>query len=156
MDEQLHDWVHGTDELPLDELLQATGVQVRPERAGFAAALGLRLTEGPVTGVQVKSVLAGSAAALAGLSAGDELLAVDGWRIRRLDDAQAWVQRDQPFELLLVRDQRVMQLYLRPDAAAPLAGTVSLLLDDKPGRAVAARRRAWLGGLERHRATPPG
>ena len=145
MDEQLHDWVHGTDELPLDELLQATGVQVRPERAGFAAALGLRLSEGPVTGVQVKSVLAGSAAALAGLSAGDELLAVDGWRIRRLDDAQAWVQRDQPFELLLVRDQRVMQLYLRPDAAAPLAGTVSLLLDDKPGRAVAARRRAWLG-----------
>ena len=145
MDEQLHDWVHGTDELPLAELLQATGVQVRPERAGFAAALGLRLSEGPVTGVQVKSVLTGSAAALAGLSAGDELLAVGGWRIRRLDDAQAWVQRDQPFELLLVRDQRVMTLRLRPDAAAPLAGTVSLLLDDKPGRAVATRRRAWLG-----------
>ena len=145
MDDLLHDWVHGTDELPLADLLQAIGVQLRPERAGFAAALGLRLSEGPVTGVQVRSVLDGSAAAVAGLSAGDELLAVDGWRIRRLDDAQAWVQRDQPFDLLLVRDQRVMHLRLRPDAAAPLADTVSLLLDDKPGRTVAARRRAWLG-----------
>jgi len=144
MDEELRDWVHGTDELPVAELLQAFGVQLRPERAGFAASLGLRLSEGPVTGVQVRSVLAGSAAAAAGVSAGDELLAVDGWRIRRLDEAQAWLARDQPFDLLLVRDQRVLQLRLRPDAASPLAGTVSLHLQDKPGRAVAARRRGWL------------
>ena len=143
--DELRDWVHSTDELPIADLLQAAGVQLRPERSGFAAALGLRLSEGPVSGVQVKSVLDGGAAALAGVSAGDELLAVDGWRIRRIDEALSWVARDQAFDLLLARDQRLMTLRLRPDVAAPLADTVSLHLQDKPGRAVASRRRAWLG-----------
>jgi predicted metalloprotease with PDZ domain len=143
--DELRDWVHGTEDLPIADLLQAAGVQLRPERSGFAAALGLRLSEGPVSGVQVKSVLDGGAAALSGVSAGDELLAVDGWRIRRLDEALSWVARDQAFDLLLVRDQRVMTLRLRPDLAAPLADTVSLHLQDKPGRTLAARRQAWLG-----------
>ena len=143
--DELRDWVHSTDELPIADLLQAAGVQLRPERSGFAAALGLRLSEGPVSGVQVKSVLDGGAAALAGVSAGDELLAVDGWRVRRIDEALSWVARDQAFDLLLARDQRLMTLRLRPDVAAPLADTVSLHLQDKPGRAVASRRRAWLG-----------
>jgi predicted metalloprotease with PDZ domain len=145
MDDELREWVDGTDELPLAALLQASGVEWRPERTAWAASLGLRLSEGPVSGVQVKSVLAGGAAAAAGVSAGDELLAVDGWRIRRLDEAQGWVAREQAFALLLVRDQRVMTLRLRPEASAALADTLSLHLDDKPGRSVAVRRRAWLG-----------
>jgi predicted metalloprotease with PDZ domain len=144
LDGLLADWVHGTGELPVADLLQDFGVQRRSERAGFAAALGLRLSEGPVSGVQVKTVLAGSAAAAAGLSVGDELLAVDGWRIRRLDDALAWIRRDRPFELLLVRDQRVMTLALTPQPLSPLASTLALQLRDKPPRAVAQRRRAWL------------
>ena len=145
MDDALRDWVHGTGELPLAELLPAFGVSWRSEPAGFAASLGLRLSEGPVSGVQIKSVLVGSAAAAAGLSAGDELLAIDGWRIRRLDDALAWVAPPQAFDLLLVRDQRVLTLTVRPDARSPLASTVSLQLQDKPQRGVAARRRAWIG-----------
>ena len=145
MADELRDWVHGTDELPLAPLWSAFGIEVRPERAGLAATLGLRLSEGPITGVQVKSVLAGSAAGAAGLSAGDELLAVDGWRIRRLDDAQAWLQRDRPFELLLVRDQRVLTRWVRPEAGGLSADAVSLQLQDKMGRAAGQRRRAWLG-----------
>ena len=145
LDAELRDWVHGTGELPLDTLLPAFGVQLRPEQAGLAAALGLRLSEGPVTGVQVRSVLAGSAAMRAGVSAGDELLAVDGWRIRRLEDAQAWLQRDEAFELLLVRDQRVLTLRVQPAPDTALAGNLALLLQDKPGRTVAALRRGWLG-----------
>ena len=144
LDAELQAWVHGTDELPVADLLAALGVQTKPERAGLAASLGLRLSEGPVSGVQVKSVLAGSAAAAAGLSAGDELLAVDGWRIRRLDDALAWTQRDQPFSLLLVRDQRVLTRVVTPQAASPLATTVALQLLPAPVKAMAARRRAWL------------
>ena len=144
MGDTLHDAVHGTGELPLAALLPAFGVQWRAERAGFAASLGLRLAEGAVSGVQVRSVMVGSAAAAAGLAAGDELLAIDGWRIRRLDDALAWVAPAQPFEVLLVRDQRVLSRTVRPDPKSPLAGTVALLMQDKPARAVAARRRAWL------------
>jgi len=144
LDAELQAWVHGTADLPVADLLAAIGVQSQPERAGLAASLGLRLSEGPVSGVQVKSVLAGSAAAAAGIAAGDELLAVDGWRIRRLDDALAWTQRDQPFSLLLVRDQRVLTRVVQPQPGSPLAGTVALQLQAPLPRALAARRRAWL------------
>ena len=144
LDAELQAWVHGTDELPVADLLAALGVQARPERASLAPSLGLRLSEGPVSGVQVKAVLAGSAASAAGISAGDELLAVDGWRIRRLDDALAWTQRDQPFSLLLVRDQRVLTRVVTPQPASPLATAVALQLLAAPPKAVALRRRAWL------------
>ena len=144
LDAELQAWVHGTGELPVADLLATLGVRAQAERAGLAASLGLRLSEGPVSGVQVKHVLAGSAAAVAGLSAGDELLAIDGWRIRRLDDAQAWMQREQPFSMLLVRDQRVLTRVVQPQPASPLASTLALQLQDRPPRAVAARRRAWL------------
>jgi predicted metalloprotease with PDZ domain len=144
LDAELQAWVHGKAELPVAELLAALGVQGRPQRAGLAASLGLRLSEGPVSGVQVKSVLAGSVAAAAGLSAGDELLAVDGWRIRRLDEALAWIRSDQPISVLLVRDQRVLTRVLQPRSASPLNSTLALALQEAPSRAVAARRRAWL------------
>ena len=140
---ELAAWVHGTGELPLPSLLEAVGVALRHDAAGFAAALGLRLSEGALSGEQVKSVLAGSAAACAGLSAGDELLAVDGWRLRRLDDAQQWLAAGQAFDLLLVRDQQVRTLRVQPDAAPQF--TAALALADKPAPAAAALRRAWLG-----------
>jgi len=144
MVEALRQWVHGTDELPVASLIEAMGVQARPERVGMAASLGLRLSEGAFSGVVVKSVLAGSPAAAAGFSAGDELLAVNGWRIRRLDDAQAWLLREQAFDVLLVRDQRVLTVRVQPDSLAAMAAHVSWHLQDKPGRSVATRRRAWL------------
>ena len=137
-------WVHGTDELPLAHALSQFGIEWRGERAGFAASLGLRLTEGPVSGVQVRSVRAGSAAAEAGISAGDELLAIDGWRLRRFDDALAWVARAAPFELLLVRDQRMLTLRVAPDPQP--AESVLLKLADAPDAASLARRKAWFDG----------
>jgi predicted metalloprotease with PDZ domain len=135
-------WVHGTAELPLTALLDAAGVSQRAEKPPFAAALGLRLVEG-TAGVAVKQVLAGGAAARAGVSAGDELLAVDGWRIRRLDEAQQWIAPGRAFELLLVRDQRLHTLRLKPDAT-PATHSV-LALAPQPAAAAAALRRAWIG-----------
>ena len=142
---ELQAWVHGTAELPLADLLSAFGVQQRQQPAPLSTRLGLRLSEGVVSGVQVRSVLAGSVAEAAGVSAGDELLAVDGWRVRRLDEAEAWLARAQPFALLLVRDQRLLTLRLRPAAAAAGTAALQLHLQDKPGRSVAALRRGWLG-----------
>ncbi len=136
-------WVHGTAELPLTALLEAAGVALSTEKAGYAAALGLRLAEG-TTGVQVKQVLAGSAAMRAGVSAGDELLAVDGWRIRRLDEAQQWLVPGRDFELLLVRDQRLMHVTLQPGSATA-APQVVLALMSKASARVSALRRAWIG-----------
>ncbi len=148
LERELRAWVHGSDELPLDALLAQAGLQLRPEAPGLAAALGLKLAEGPLSGVQVKSVLRGGVAERAGISAGDELLAVNGWRVRRLDDAQQWTAPGDEIEMLLVREQRVVSLRLRrpPLGAAAPATTVALVPQDKPTAAATALRRQWLGG----------
>jgi len=135
-------WVHGRAEMPLADLLESAGVQLLRDKPAFAAGLGLRLAE-HTNSVRVTHVLAGSAAQAAGVAAGDELLAVDGWRIRRLDEAQQWIVAGAPFDLLLVRDQRVRTLRVVPGAQA--APTTRLALADKPERTGLARRRAWLG-----------
>lgn len=141
----LHAWVHGRADLPLREALTASGVQVGEDTESWSATLGLRLSEGGPNGVQVKTVLAGSAAARAGVSAGDELLAVDGWRIRRLDDARQWLQPGAAFELLLSRQQRIRSLRVEPGAAAPGSSPITLSLAKEPGAGALALRQPWLG-----------
>ncbi|WP_157263586.1 M61 family metallopeptidase [Azohydromonas aeria] len=142
--EALRAWVHGTGDIDVKPLLARLGVAWKTEPQAFAAALGLRLSEGPVTGVQVRSVLRGSAAERSGVSAGDELLAVDRWRVRRLDDAQQWLTVGAPFELLLVRNQRVLTVHVEPPAQP--AVSVALAPDDEAGADARALRRAWLQG----------
>jgi predicted metalloprotease with PDZ domain len=136
---ELRDWVHGTGVLPLQPLLEAAGVAWQVKPATLAHALGLRLSEGPVGGVHVKTVLRGSAAESAGLSAGDELLAADGWRIRRLDDARQWLAPGAAFDLLLAREQRVLTCRVQP--AGDAAPTITLALAGSAG----ALRTGWLG-----------
>ena len=140
---ELAAWVHGTAELPLPALFDAAGITQRHSPAPLAAALGLRLAEGALSGVQVKAVMAGGAAAEAGVAPGDELLAANGWRLRRLDDAQQWLVGGVSFELLLVRDQRVLRLNVAP--LATVASTLALALADKVSAPAASLRRGWLG-----------
>lgn len=142
---ELAAWVHGTAELPLAELLAPLGVQLTHEPASLAQRLGLRLAESALTGVQVRHVLAGSAAQRAGLAAGDELLAVNGWRLRRLEDAQAWLLPGEPLALLLARDQQVLTRVLPAGVKPAAPGPVALALQPRPTPAAHRRRRAWLG-----------
>ena len=138
-------WVHGTEDPPLQRLLEAMALRISDEPAGLAASLGLRLSEGPITGVQIKTVLAGSAAARAGISAGDELLAVDGWRVRRLDEALQWTTPDRPLQLTLARERRLRSATLVPDPRSPLRRQWRLALNDAAPEAALVRRREWLG-----------
>jgi len=143
LDAELAAWVHGTNELPLQELLAQAGIDWSFEAPNVAQRLGLRVSEGALSGVQVKQVLRGSAGERAGIAAGDELLGVDGWRLRRLDDLLAIVAVGQGFELLLARDARLHRLAV--EALPDGAGNVALTLAEKPARAALALRRAWLG-----------
>jgi predicted metalloprotease with PDZ domain len=140
---ELDDWVHGTGELPLAELLRRFGVAARAEVPDLAGRWGLRVGEGPVTGVVVRHVLRGAAAEAAGVQPGDELLAVNGWRLRRLDDALGWLAPGADASLLLVRDQRVSSLHVPAQEPAVPAWQLQLVDDAAP--ADEARRRAWLG-----------
>jgi predicted metalloprotease with PDZ domain len=143
MDKELTAWVHGTADLPLQALLTAMGVQWRTESPTVAQRLGVRVSEGALTGVQVKSVLRDGAAERAGIAAGDELLAVNGWRLRRLDDVPLLAELNAELDILVSRDQRIVELQAKP---ADVPGAVTLVPADKPGREALALRRKWLGG----------
>ncbi len=142
---ELKAWVHGTDDLPWRQLLQRAGIAWTQQTAGTAQRLGLRVAESALTGVKVTHVVRGGAAEAAGVSAGDEFLAVDGWRLRRLDDVLRLTQVAVPAALLVTRDQRVLTLSLTLPAATD-DGAVSLapLPGDKASVQATALRREWL------------
>ena len=99
----------------------------------------MKLADGP-GGPRVQQVLNGGAAERAGLAAGDELLALDGWRLRKSEDLTLLGAGQKPLPLLAARDGRVNTLTL---PAAEVAGAVEL---SPAGDAAARRRRqAWLG-----------
>ncbi len=143
LDAELAAWVHGTADLPLQALLAQAGVQWSAEPATQAQRWGLRVAESALAGVQVKHVLRGGAAERAGVAAGDELLAVDGWRVRRLDDIALLGDARDGFDWLIARDQRLLTLRVRDGDDA---GAVVLAAADKPARSALALRGAWLGG----------
>jgi predicted metalloprotease with PDZ domain len=142
---ELEAWVHGTGDLPLRELLGLHGVNVIREPVALSQQLGLRVSEGQ--SVVVKNVLRGSLAEAAGLSAGDECLAVNDWRLHKLDDLPLYAGADKTVALLVSRDKRLMRLTLalppRATADAPLqASQLSWRLAVQD----AARFRAWTDG----------
>ena len=145
MQHDLQRWVHGTDELPLADALAAVAVTLKTGAPTLAAQLGLRLSEAAVSGIHVKQVLRGSAAEAAGVAAGDELLAADGWRLRRLDDARQWLAAGAAFELLVVREQRLLGLRIAPPPV-PAMPLVTLQCDEHAPAPALALRHAWLGG----------
>ena len=143
---ELAAWVHGTGELPLAALLADAGVDWQAQPATLAQRLGLRVNESALTGVRVSHVLRGGAAEQAGLAAGDELLALGDWRLRRLDDALRLLVEAVPAPLLVARDQRVLRLSLTLPAASQGVGAVALVLAENAKPAALALRKAWLGG----------
>ena len=134
-------WVHGTDELPLAELLPALGVDLRRERPLLQQRLGARLNEA-TAGLKVQSVLAGGLAEAAGLSAGDEILALGDWRVVKPEDLTLYGAFEQPLPLLVARDRRLLRLTL--PQGREVEGAVALSLQGKPAAVVRRRREAWL------------
>ena len=146
-------WAHGTGDLPLADSLARFGVQWRSQPATLAQRLGVRVAESALTGVKLTHVLRGGAAEQAGLSAGDELIALDDWRLRRLDDAQALLaarpesgRRSSSCELLVSRDQRVLRILLDVPSAGEGDASVQLAVDGAASAKVRTLRQGWLGG----------
>jgi len=106
----------------------------------------VRASESALTGVKVTHVLRGGAAEAAGLAAGDELLAVGDWRIRRLEEAQR-VLTEVETPVLVARDQRILSIRLAlPSGAGDGAGAVALKPAAKPAAPALALYKAWLAG----------
>jgi predicted metalloprotease with PDZ domain len=143
----LQQWVSGCDDLPLPPLLERLGVRWSHEKPTLAQRLGLRVQDSDGALV-VKQVLLEGAGLAAGLSAGDEIVACNGWRVRKLDDLPLTLhpQHPQDLQLLVSRDQRMLTLTLSLPQQDGLARPICLgVLDKAPARAQSLRR-AWLGG----------
>jgi predicted metalloprotease with PDZ domain len=107
-------WVHGTADLPLQELLAAHGCNAIAEPGAslpMAQRLGLRVSESSGNLI-VKTVLRGGLAEQAGIAAGDEWLAVEDWRIHKLEDLLHLVGSLPRITVTLSRDKRVLRLPL--------------------------------------------
>jgi predicted metalloprotease with PDZ domain len=111
---EIADWVHGTAELPLKELLAPHGVALHEDPAQWAQRLGVRVAEGP--GLQIKIVLRGGAAEQAGFAPGDEWLGVEteagGWRLHKVEDLPLYAGPAQAVTALVARDKRLLRLSL--------------------------------------------
>lgn len=143
---QLEDWVHGTKDLPLENLLNDFGIQWTEKAGALPQQWGMRLQEA-AGGVKVQAVMHGGIAEQLGLSAGDEIIALDGWRVRRVDDLTLWHQGDKAQALLVSRDQRLVNLNWLPGTRGvepPAPGVVALTLQQAPSEAL-QRRQGWLG-----------
>lgn len=120
---ELQVWVHGTQELPVTELLAAHGVAADADQPVPAQALGLRVQESH--SVLIKQVLRGGLAEQAGMMAGDEWYGIEiggqGWRLGKLEELAMYApQGTTSITALVARDRQLLRLTL-PQASAPLS-----------------------------------
>ncbi|WP_028080883.1 M61 family metallopeptidase [Solimonas soli] len=146
--------LRSTEELPLAELLADFGVRAARRAAvsdsdigGWVAGdpprswAGLKLRPGET---RVMHVLSDSPARQAGVSANDQIVALDGLRVSAAN-WQAHVAALEPgrrYALHVFRNDELLELDFVP--AAPPQDTWTLTLTDA-SEAVAARRKAWIG-----------
>ncbi|AMM25278.1 M61 family metallopeptidase [Variovorax sp. PAMC 28711] len=119
--QEIANWVHSTQELPLSDLLRAHGVAALDDPAQRAQELGLRVAESSGS-VQVKVVLRGGAAERAGFSANDEWIGIElpvrkgqlvqAWRLTKLDDLALYLGAQKKMTAIVARDRRLLRLPL--------------------------------------------
>ena len=141
---ELARWVHGTQDLPLENLLRDMGVQWKVQAPPWPLRLGMR-TADSAGAVQVKAVMRGQWAEGVGLAAGDELLAVNDWRLRKLDDIALYAREGETVELLVSRDQRLRRLAGSLPAPQVARANVSLVATVKAPEEEGRRRQQWIG-----------
>lgn len=99
-------WVDGVGELPVERLLKKAGVILQVEPVTTVQKLGVNVSviDGRLI---VKNVCEDSAAQQAGLAAGDELIAVNGWRITDLSQWMTYANMASSVAVTFARDARM-------------------------------------------------
>jgi len=105
----LNRWTEGVDDLPLQTLLTQHGINWSSKPGSLTQRWGLRVQDSNGT-AKVQAVMRHGLAQQIGLSVGDELLALDGWRVKRGEDLAIWHDASRAQALLVNRDQRILTL----------------------------------------------
>ncbi|HHC72889.1 MAG TPA: M61 family peptidase [Thiotrichales bacterium] len=159
---RLEEWLDGTGDLPVAELLASVGVEMRlrpqvdardwggREAAAEelpAASLGAEVVRHELGG-RLRFVFEGGAARKAGLSAGDVVVAMEGLRVDH-ESLQARVARMKPGRRVLLHAFRRDELMtFEVELQAPPADTCDLRRVEGGPEETARGRQAWLGRVE--------
>jgi predicted metalloprotease with PDZ domain len=151
---QFDAWLRATGDLPLAQLLESFGVKAerrvavgdtdtggRSSGKPVAVSLGLRLRAGETT---VAFVTAGGPAQRAGISGGDQLVAIDDLKITAGNWARHvyGLQLGRSYTLVFFRGDELMRATVEADAPPADTWTLSLAAGDAD---TLARRKNWLG-----------
>ncbi|MEY4765291.1 MAG: hypothetical protein RI907_1964 [Pseudomonadota bacterium] len=140
----LHRWTETCAELPLTALLRQHGVAWLTKAGPLAQLWGVKLQDTP-SPPKVQAVMRGGLAEQWGLCVGDELLALDDWRLRKAEDLATWQRTDRAQSLLVCRDQRLEKIAKPAHWQAGIGGQIVVLQRDASAAEVAAtNRRRWL------------
>ena len=135
-------WLSGVDDLPLAGYLKKAGLLLAPEPYSIPfTGLHLDRVEGQV---QVRRVERNSPGEDAGLSPGDELLALDGERLRRSEQFEQWLQVGLEQKLLICRDGAIRQVDLLSRSPQPKSWT--LRPDPEASEEACRLRTRWFMG----------
>jgi predicted metalloprotease with PDZ domain len=140
------DVVDGTADPDLDGALRAAGLRiVRETKESEGGWLGLR-TRGDHEPVTAASVLAGSPAEAAGICAGDELVALDGFRVvgETLRRRMAELKPGRRARLTLFREDTLREITVR--LGTPPPDTYRIVRVSRPTSVQARVYRSWIGG----------
>lgn len=148
LEQLLPAWLSETEDPDVHNYLRQIGLRLQPQMASIATA-GWGLEAPDRTGLHLRRVVRHGPAAQAGLQVGDELLAVDGNRIRHPDDLNPYLglsESGKPLhaqlEILFCRDGNVRRTILRLAEAAIERWTLSK--DPSADQQVIQRRQRWM------------
>jgi predicted metalloprotease with PDZ domain len=138
-------YIDGTDELPFDEYLEPFGLRVKSEFEEDKPPY-IGLTANRENGLEmIKFVEAGSPAQLAGVDAGDELLAIDGIRVTasELSDRLKDYAPGNTIELTVFHQDELRTVPVT--LASPHPHSYKLIVVQKPSPAQEQNFTGWLG-----------
>ena len=140
----LPQWLESVDDPDLDGYLNTVGLLLVPMPSTKAwAGLSAAVEAGQLL---ARRVHRDGPAERAGVMVGDELLALDGQRLRQPDQLEDQLQADGVQELLICRRSRLQALQLQPEPPQPAGWTLARVAE--PSAAMLARRRAGLSLVE--------
>jgi predicted metalloprotease with PDZ domain len=138
--ERLPSWLDSVDDPDLDGYLRTVGLILKPVQAETPWS-GLTAAQDP-DGLVVRRVHRHGPGEQAGVMVGDELIALDGQRLRQADQLSGGLQAGEVHTLLISRRSRLVSLDLIP--APPAVEQFRLERDREASPEALQRRRRWL------------
>ncbi|MDB5800690.1 MAG: hypothetical protein JWL63_1629 [Rhodocyclales bacterium] len=137
-------WVEGTNDVPFEKLLKPFGITLERKRGGLLSGLGIK-TRAEGNALKLANVLDGGSAQRAGLSAGDELVAIDGLRVTagNLETILIRYDKGNTFEMTCFRRDELMTAKVRFEV--PRMQECSLMRIPRASAAINKLRDDWLG-----------